>query len=109
MHFQRNQRDGADVEVAGKSRERILRDIDHEPGEQEITQDGKENDERRDEIENPAALQDGLPFPLRQRIEHLAAPDSDPDNETQGNMICNTKYTVTRVSTGPSSQSGPCM
>jgi hypothetical protein len=62
----------------------VLSDIDHERGEQEITQDGKENDEWRDEIEQPAALQDGCPLPLRQRALVLPVePDSDPDNEKE--------------------------
>jgi hypothetical protein len=69
---------------AGKSRDRVLLDINHERGEQEITQDGKENDERRDEIEQSAALQDGFPLPLRQRaLVLLVEPDSEPGNETK--------------------------
>ena len=70
-----DQRHDADVdEGAGKSRERVLFDIDHERDEQEIAQHGNENDERRDEIEKPAALQDGGPLPLR-RLVLLVEPD----------------------------------
>ena len=60
-----DQRDPAEVdERTGVSWERVLVDIDRERGEQEVGQHGEEHGERRDEIEQPAPLQNGRPLHL---------------------------------------------